>query len=179
MKLHLGCGQRFIEGWAHIDAIPYPHLDHVSTIDKMPFIADDSVDVIYNCHVLEHFNRNAVHDVLVEWRRILRPGGTLRVSVPDFAALCEVYQESEDLSLVIGPIIGRQNYLYNFHYNIFDFASLSKSLVDAGFVDVRQYDWRDTDHAAVDDYSQAYIPHLDKENGRLISLNVEADKPNS
>jgi len=41
---------------------------------------------------------------------------------------------------------------------------------------VRRYDWRQTLHKDHDDHSQAYIPHMDKENGRLISLNVEAEK---
>ncbi|HAI38830.1 MAG TPA: methyltransferase, partial [Maribacter sp.] len=39
-----------------------------------------------------------------------------------------------------------------------------------------KYDWRQTEHAKFDDHSQAYIPHMDKENGTLISLNIEAVK---
>ena len=45
------------------------------------------------------------------------------------------------------------------------------------FVNVRRYDWRQTIHKDYDDHSQAYYPHMDKENGLLMSLNVEADKP--
>lgn len=177
MKLHLGCGKRFIPGYVHIDAIDYPHVDHAASIDNLSFIADDSVDVIYTCHVLEHFKRRDTVRVLREWHRVLRAGGVLRTSVPDFARLAEVYQRFQDLDQVIGPLFGRQDYLYNIHYNVFDRATLERSLTEAGFVDVRPYDWRTTDHAAVDDYSQAYIPHMDKENGVLISLNLEATKP--
>jgi hypothetical protein len=54
---------------------------------------------------------------------------------------------------------------------------VTRDLNSVGFVDVRRYDWRDTEHAHVDDYSQAYVPHMDKENGILISLNVECRKP--
>ena len=39
-----------------------------------------------------------------------------------------------------------------------------------------RYDWRQTLHKDHDDFSQAYVPHMDKEKGLLISLNVEADK---
>jgi predicted SAM-dependent methyltransferase len=177
MKLHLGCGKRFIPGFTHIDAVEYPHVDHVATIDNLGFIAADSVDLIYTCHVLEHFRRKDVGRVLVEWHRVLKPGGTLRVSVPDFARLCDVYQKHSDLNLVIGPIFGRQDYLYNIHYNVFDEATLTKLLHECGFADVRRYDWRETEHADVDDFSQAYVPHMDKANGILISLNVEAAKP--
>lgn len=177
MKLHLGCGRRFIPGFIHIDAVDYPHVDHVATIDNLSFIQDGTVDLIYNCHVLEHFKRREVERVLREWLRVLKPRGVLRVSVPDFAALCEVYQRYQKLDLVIGALFGRQDYLYNIHYNVFDFAALSDQLEGAGFTDVRRYDWRETEHAAIDDYSQAYIPHMDKENGMLISLNVECVKP--
>lgn len=177
MKLHLGCGKRFIPGFVHIDAVDYPHVDHVATIDNLSFIQTDDVDLIYNCHVLEHFKRRDIDRVLREWLRVLKPGGTLRVSVPDFSKLCEVYQRENKLDLVIGALFGRQDYLYNIHYNVFDFSSLSKSLELAGFVNVRRYDWHQTEHADIDDFSQAYIPHMDKEHGTLISLNVECDKP--
>jgi hypothetical protein len=59
---------------------------------------------------------------------------------------------------------------------VYDFESLRSTLQTAGFREVRRYDWRDTVHKDFDDYSQAYIPHMDKEAGRLISLNVEADQ---
>jgi predicted SAM-dependent methyltransferase len=177
MKLHLGCGKRHIPGFVHIDAVDYPHVDHVATIDNLSFIPDSSVDLIYNCHVLEHFKRRDVRRVLQEWHRVLKPGGILRISVPDFAKLCEVYQKYGQLDLVIGALFGRQDYLYNIHYNVFDFATLKRELESAGFTDVRRYDWRETEHAHIDDYSQAYIPHMDKENGILISLNVECAKP--
>jgi len=177
MKLHLGCGKRYIPGFIHVDAVDYPHIDHVTTIDNLSFIAPDSVDLIYNCHVLEHFKRRDVERVLREWLRILKPRGTLRISVPDFASLCEIYRRTERLDLVMGPLFGRQDYLYNIHYNVFDYATLGDALRQAGYVDVRRYDWRETEHAQVDDYAQAYIPHMDKENGISVSLNVECTKP--
>jgi predicted SAM-dependent methyltransferase len=177
MKLHLGCGRRHIPGYVHIDVVDYPHVDHVSSIDNLSFLQDRSVELIYNCHVLEHFKRREVNRVLREWYRVLAPGGLLRVSVPDFAALCEVYVRSRDLGLVIGPIFGRQDYLYNIHYNLFDFDTLKAQLEQAGFSQVRRYDWRETEHVNIDDYAQAYIPHMDKQNGVLISLNVECRRP--
>ena len=71
--------------------------------------------------------------------RVIEPGGTLRLAVPDFDALRAM-------------------------------------LETAGFRDVHGNDWRPTVHHDYDDYSQAYFPHMDKENGLLISLNVEAAK---
>ena len=62
---------------------------------------------------------------------------------------------------------------------IFDERTLKSGLEEAGLVDVRRYDWRETDYgkAGVDDFSQAYLPHMDKDNGRLMVLNLEARKP--
>ena len=177
MKLHLGCGKRYIDGFVHIDAVDYPHIDHVATIDNLSFIPDDSIDLIYTCHVLEHFKRKEVERVLREWYRTIKPGGTLRVSVPDFSKLCEVYKNEGKLDLVIGALFGRQDYLYNIHYNVFDYSSLSRLLSFSGFEAIKVYDWKKTEHSHVDDYSQAYIPHMDKENGILISLNIECKKP--
>jgi predicted SAM-dependent methyltransferase len=177
MKLHLGCGKRHIPGFVHIDAVDYPHVDHVATIDNLGFVGDNSVELIYNCHVLEHFKRRDVKRVLQEWLRVLVPGGILRLSVPDFAQLCKVYLATGNIDLVIGPIFGRQDYLYNIHYNMFDEASLTRQLIEAGFAGPRRYDWRETEHAQVDDFAQAYIPHMDREHGVLISLNMEARKP--
>jgi len=49
-------------------------------------------------------------------------------------------------------------------------------LKSVGIESVERYDWRDTEHADFDDHSQAYIPHMDKENGVLVSLNVQGTK---
>jgi predicted SAM-dependent methyltransferase len=176
MKLHLGCGKRYIPGFVHIDAIPFDHVDHVASIDNLSFIPENSVETIYNCHVLEHFKRRDTARVLKEWHRVLKPGGILRVSVPDFQAIAELYCKHKDLKMVLGPLYGGQDYLYNIHYNAFDFITLKSFLIDAGFESVERYDWRLTEHAEIDDYSQAYIPHMAKESGTLISLNVEAKK---
>jgi len=73
-------------------------------------------------------------------------------------------------------IHGGQNYEYNYHYISFDFKSLEIVLKKIGFKLVYRYDWKETEHKDYDDFSQAYLPHMDKENGVLMSLNVEAVK---
>ena len=175
MKLHLGCGKRHIPGWVHIDAIDYPHIDHVAQIDHLPFIKDNSVEIVYACHVLEHFKRRDVDRVLKEWYRVVEKGGILRLAVPDFAAISEVYQQTQSLQPLIGLLFGRQDYLYNIHYHVWDDATLYTALKNAGFRKVRRWDWRKTEHRDIDDYSRAYLPHMD-ENGTLMSLNLEAVK---
>lgn len=179
-KLHLGGDKRFIPGFVHIDLADFPHIDYRHDIRSLPMIADASAELIYACHVLEYFDWVEVRDVLKEWKRVLAPGGVLRLAVPDFEALAAVYTRDGDLSKIVGPLYGRwpipgsSQTIY--HHTVYDFKSMKASLESAGFTNVHRYDWRETIHKDYDDYSQAYIPHLDKEHGVLISLNVEATK---
>lgn len=176
LLLHVGCGDRYIEGFIHIDIRPLPHVDYVASANKLDMFSDNSVDLIYACHVLEHFGRHDIQKVLKEWHRVLKPGGILRVCVPDFDATVEVYQLYKNLELITGLLYGRQDYLGNTHSVVFNYESLFHQLVEAGFKNIGKYNWRDTDHSVIDDYSQAYIPHMDKNNGILVSLNVEGKK---
>jgi predicted SAM-dependent methyltransferase len=178
MKLHLGCGPRYIPGFVHVDAQAAPHVDIVGPVDQLP-MDDASVSMIYASHVLEHFGRYAYMAVLKEWFRVLEQGGVLRLAVPDFAACAAIYYErglEDGLSGLVGLIAGGQRNDYDFHKMIFDEEFLSRSLLATGFSVVRPWDWRLTEHAAIDDYSQAYLPHQRREDGRLMSLNLEAVK---
>ncbi|EKD99032.1 MAG: hypothetical protein ACD_23C00165G0001 [uncultured bacterium] len=178
MKLHLGCGPRHIPGFVHVDAQPAPHVDIVGPVERLT-MGDNSVSLIYASHVLEHFGRHAYKTVLKEWFRVLKPGGVLRLSVPDFAACAAIYYESglvDGLTGLVGLIVGGQRNEHDFHKMIFDEDFLRRELLDIGFREVRRWDWRATEHTSIDDFSQAYIPHLNKENGKLMSLNLEAIK---
>jgi predicted SAM-dependent methyltransferase len=177
IKLHLGCGWRnFGKDWIHIDGGDYEHLDH-KDITKLTF-KDESVDLIYASHVIEYFNRDEIKIVLNEWKRVLKPGGIIRIAVPDFMKLMWVYQDTEDLSKILGPLFGKMEMGNDiiYHKTVYDFKSLKTLLEELGFINIKSYIWKDTEHAHFDDHSQAYHPHMDKENGLLISLNVEAIK---
>ena len=179
IKLHIGCGMRYIPGFTHVDIIDAPHIDYRCSVDNLCDFADGSVDFIYASHVLEHFGRYEVLAVLKGWYRVMKPRGVLRVAVPDFAAVVSLYEQEglqDGYSGLIGLVCGGQRNQYDFHKIIFDEPFLRYLLEKVGFTDVRRWDWRTTEHAQMDDYSQSYIPHMDKVNGRLMSLNLEATK---
>lgn len=176
VKIHLGCGTKILPGFLNIDIRPLPGVDIVASIDNLHMFKDNSVSLIYCCHVLEHIPRDNVQKILQEWHRVLKPNGTLRIAVPNFEAVFEHYNKYKELPRLLGLLYGGQTYPENFHYNIWDFATMSAVLKRAHFHSVVYYDWRQTEHAAVDDYSQAYLPHMDKENGILMSLNIECRK---
>ena len=183
-KVHLGCWHREIPGFIHVDLCDMPHIDHKASIDSLPFFGDASIDLIYCSHALEYFDRQEMVAVLTEWARVLKPGGLLRLAVPDFAALVRVYEQTGDLNCIHGPLYGRMlidtvlgpKMLY--HKSTFDEPSLSALLEVNGFSGVERWDWRNTEHAHVDDHSQAYFPHMQKDSGILVSLNLQARKAN-
>jgi ubiquinone/menaquinone biosynthesis C-methylase UbiE len=182
LQLHLGCGKRYIPGFVHIDLDDFPHIDHRCGIDKLPMFADETVDFIYCSHALTYFDRQQALEVLAEWRRVLKPGGVLRLAVPDFEALVSLYQRTGDLNQILGPLFGRmvieapEDETVIYKRTTYDYKSLEELCLQAGFRSFHRYDWRQTIHKDYDDFSQAYKPHMDKEHGQLISLNVEAVK---
>jgi len=181
-KLNLGCGDRKLHGFINIDARNDMDPDVVYNIAKIHEKFQD-VDLIYSCHVLEHFPTQAFlfqpitwREVLTNWHKTLKPGGILRLSVPDIKAACEYYLETNDFDSVKTLFYGGQKYDFDFHYHGWSFNTLKEALEEVGFGEVKQYDWRKTEHFYVDDYSQAYLPHMDKINGKLMSLNLQAIK---
>jgi predicted SAM-dependent methyltransferase len=180
IKINLGCGWRnFRSDWIHIDGGDYDHLDY-KDITKLEF-DDNSVELIYVSHVLEYFDINEAKQLLREWRRVLKPGGELRVAVPDFEAMNVLYHNGKvTLNDIIGPLYGRmqmgEEIIY--HKTTYDYETLYNLLYELAYNNIKRYDWRNYEvHRQNDDHSQAYLnPKGDKDNGTLISLNVTCNK---
>lgn len=179
IKINMGCGWRnFGSDWVHIDSGDYDHLDY-SSITNLEQFEDNSVSLIYASHVVEYFDRQQVPSLLKEWNRVLKVNGILRIAVPNFHEISRLYSNgSYPLDNFVGLLYGRmmmgEETIY--HKTVYDFKSIKKVLNESGFKDVKYYDWKNTSHAEFDDHSQAYLPHMDKENGILMSLNVECVK---
>ncbi len=177
-RIHMCCGKRdFGSGWLNIDGADLPHI-HQHDVTKLD-MQSDTVDIIYCSHGLEYFDRTEAINVLTEWYRVLKPKGILRLAVPDFSAICELYSSGKySLESFLGPLYGKidLNGTFVYHKTAYDFDSLFTLLTASGFSDIQCYDWRKTEHAIYDDHSQAYLPHMEKRTGTLISLNVECNK---
>lgn len=182
MKLALGCGKKIMPGYIHIDLNDFSHINFQSPIDDLKMFEDNSVDLIYCSHAFEYFDRIQAVNVLKEWNRVLKVGGILRLAVPDFEALAELYVEQRDINKIVGPLYGRWPIASRevfYHKTVWDFTSLSIQLVKSGFDEVKRWDWREVfvgELEGFDDYSRAYQPHMDFDKGRLMSLNVECVK---
>lgn len=178
MKLHLGCGKRdFGPDWTHIDGGEFPHVSEHDV--SLPEHEDSSASLIYSSHLFAYFDRLEAELLLQCWHRVLREGGTLRLAVPDFGVMNSLYESGQVvLDQLVGPLYGKMlmKEFAIYHKTVYDYESLKRILTDAGFHSVSHYSWRGTCHSEFDDHSQAYIPHMDKENGVLISLNVECKR---
>jgi predicted SAM-dependent methyltransferase len=181
VKLNLGCWDRPIPGFINVDSQNLPGLDLVMDIKNLENFKSNSADLIYASHVIAYFDRATTVDVFSEWKRVLKPGGILRVSTPDLTSLIKIYKETENLDKIIGPLYGKMNGGSDliYHKQVFDRFSLVKMFTEGGFCEISDWDWRTTEHSAIDDHSQAYYPHMQKKTGLQVSLNLEAKKPHA
>lgn len=148
MKLNLGSNGE-VEGYVSIDRKQgkeaYP-LDY----------PDNSVEEVRASHILEHFPRGDVEKVLKEWVRVLKPGGCLKIAVPNFDWIIEHRNDPKWQAYLFGGQIDENDY----HRVAFTRAMLLNLLTEAGLEDICT--WKDS----VDDCSR--LP---------VSLNLVGRKP--
>lgn len=140
--IHIGCGTTNSPEFINIDARPLAHV-HIAT-DNITSLRDfqtGTVDLVYMCHILEHIKRDNLKKVLSEMSRVLNVGGVLRLSVPDFDKLVEVYSASgKDMNAISRQLIGGQDHEYNIHYSVFNHRRLSELLKEVGFREIAPWD---------------------------------------
>jgi ubiquinone/menaquinone biosynthesis C-methylase UbiE len=186
IKLNIGSGRRIMPGYTNIDGGDYPGVKH-HDITRLPY-SEEEVSEIYACHVISYFSRSEIPAVLKEWRRVLKPDGILRLAVPDFDAMVGIYiKQSIPVEKLLGLLYGKMemgkgNNIY--HKTTYTYPSLVTLLAKLGFKEIEEYDWRETEFAAVDDCSKAFFPHdadRIKEQSwdhsfTLMSLNIQCRK---
>lgn len=105
----MGCGRVTHPEWVNID-LNHTN-DNVLVHDirtGLPFIPA-SVDVCYASHVIEHLERPAAKQLLLECHRVLKPGGIIRLVVPDLEGIAKIYLETLQNALV-GKLNAEQNH---------------------------------------------------------------------
>lgn len=172
INLHLGCGSINHPNFINVDARPAAHIHYVRFINDLSPFHDNSVNLIYACHCLEHFPYNDVPKVLSEWFRVLKNHGVLRLSVPNFDLLINIYKDQEDnLESIVPLLMGGQDYEFNFHKSAFNASNLKKILLKTGFQEVRNWQPGRCDMTTFNDWSGRQL------GGKYpVSLNLEAIK---
>jgi SAM-dependent methyltransferase len=85
VKIQLGCGFNFLEGWANFDT-------DVDLSQPLPW-ADGTIDFIFAEHVIEHLTTPQGVQMLAECYRVLKPGGVVRIAFPDVRRLETLSEE--------------------------------------------------------------------------------------
>ena len=133
IRLDLGASNRSPDGFTPMGNA------HGTAIFPLDKFADGSVDEIRASHVLEHFPSAQIPAVIAEWVRTLRPCGTIKIAVPDFAKIAENY-----LAGVNQPteafIMGGQTAHDDFHKAMFDEAQLKTAMAQAGLMLIRRWE---------------------------------------
>lgn len=93
IRLNLGCGYQQIAGFIGVDFDESLDPDVVSPIDDLSWLPDNSVDMIYASHCLEHLDYEQSKVALREWLRVLKPAGWLDVTVPDINQVYLLYKK--------------------------------------------------------------------------------------
>lgn len=171
-KLHIG-GQIRVAGWEVLDINPGPAVDHVADARILSLFADDTFATVYASHVLEHFDyRDELAATLAEWCRVLEPGGTIYVSVPDLDVLARLFIDRQWLTpqerfLVMQMIFGAHSDAFDYHQVGFNDQMLGSFLRLAGFTDMQRVARFDL----FEDSSRLMF------KGVPVSLNMSARKP--
>lgn len=92
--LNFGCGGTFHPDWINLDTSPAaPEVIAYDLGRRFPF-PDESFDAVYGSHVLEHFEPDIAKNLLNDCLRILKPGGVIRMVVPDLESITRLYISS-------------------------------------------------------------------------------------
>ena len=104
VKLNLGCGDKILSGYINIDVASERVGHRPDVLCDLRRLATESntADEILAVHVVEHFWRWEVVDVLKEWVRVLKPGGKMILECPNLRSACEEFLKDPDSSSLPG-----------------------------------------------------------------------------
>ncbi len=146
VRLHLGCGPVRASGWINADTRPLPTVDVVCDLRRRLPFADCSFDCAVAMHVLQDLAWCELGPATRELARVLRPGGTLRLGLPDLERAIEAYQRADaryfhvpdDDARALGAKLVTQIIWYGSVRTPFTFDFAAELLDRAGFAEVRR-----------------------------------------
>jgi SAM-dependent methyltransferase len=149
LRLHLGCGDKYLEGYVNID---FPQSEHTVMAPKADRIADirtlsfpeGTVQEVRSHHLLEHFTRPAALRLLMNWRRWLTPDGELVVETPDFEISAQEFLRTSSMKRRFGlgrHMFGSQEASWAEHRDFWDKRKFQFVLKKLGYrnIKVRSY----------------------------------------
>jgi predicted SAM-dependent methyltransferase len=150
LRLHLGCAASPKEGWLNVDLVGHGADLAWNLRRRLPF-PDCSADAVFHEHVLEHFSPEHGLVLLDECFRLLRPGGTVRVGVPDARAYAQSYLAGGRGMIEKvrpgrpTPMLALEEIFYHHgHKAMYDAETLTFFIRAAGFKDVAERSFGDS-----------------------------------
>lgn len=140
MKLNLGGGHKRFPGFLNVDVDESTNPDIIADISHLPSVKNGSVEEVICYHAIEHIQRWEVEATLVEWYRILQPGGTVAIECPDLEKCVKNFFTSRDKeNLWLWGLYGDPKYktphmVHKWCYRVDELILLLRS---CGFEDVR------------------------------------------
>jgi predicted SAM-dependent methyltransferase len=155
--LDIGCGTKVNDTFISLDYYWHPALDICHDATRGLPVPSASMDGVYTEHCIEHLELRDADALLGEILRVLRPGGTLRIIVPDaelyarrYVALLDdevgpslPYSETDDLDGLYTPAMSVSRIYREWgHRFIYDFETLHALLARHGFIDISRETYR-------------------------------------
>jgi tRNA (mo5U34)-methyltransferase len=131
-KLNIGGGMRNLPGYELWD------LGEGHDGADLSAIPDNCLEEIRASHVLEHWGWREIPEVLAEWFRKIKPGGLVKIAVPDFDWMAKAHLSGR-LPVVQSYVYGGQTNDRDYHKSLFTEDSLRSALNAAGFVSVQRW----------------------------------------
>jgi SAM-dependent methyltransferase len=174
-RLNWGCGGYAEPGWINSDRKEGPGVLACDILDGLP-LEDDSIDYVVSIHALPELSPDQLVSALQELRRVLRPGGVLRLALPDLIKGVEAYLRGDrDYFLVpdedagsIGGKLVTQLLWYGYSRSLFTADFVEEPLRNAGFGTVA--------HCAFGETRSPFAGIVELDNRERESLFVEAVK---
>lgn len=144
MKLHIGCGSNYKKGYVNIDKYTPSHgvvdLSH-DLNNPLPYDTNQ-IEEILGYHIFEHLDPKKVQTILLDWFRLLMPGGRLILELPEFDKVCAWYL-LEGGQLQKEWIFGNQEQPGQIHYWGYTRRDMIDLLQGAGFQTIEFTDPQD------------------------------------
>ena len=176
-RLNWGCGEHTAPGWINADIKKGPGVDVAGDIrDGLP-LDDDSIDYATSVHALPELPYPDVVPALAELRRVLKPGGVLRLCLPDLDKGIRAYMQGRDDYFLIpksdahsrgGRFILHMLW-YGYSRTLFTVDFIEELLLRAGYIDIVECRYRET--------ASAFPEIVEFDNREPESFYVEATKP--
>ncbi len=145
IKLHLGCGEKYLEGYWNIDfpegehSVMTPRVDEYGDVRTLSY-PENSIDEIRSHHLFEHFSRAEALKLLTKWRTWLKPNGLLVIETPDFETSANFYIHSPSMKRkfqLTRHIFGSQEAGWALHKDYWDKEKFDFVFSKMGFKDFK------------------------------------------